>query len=308
MRDVVDAILAAHGLERANRVSQPANGRNNPIYVIDGRYVIRFDGLSDGDKADPEVTTRFAGEAWVYERLRQRGLPVPEVLALETGRSNAPMPYMLMTCLRGRSAFESRNLTLPERRTIAREVGQFLARMHAETTFGRFGKWHQLYDGSHYVTWAEWPVAFFERYANWSDELGGAADLALVRDMQALVDAARPAFEQVTQGVIAHRDCHPGNVLQADGRLTGVIDFEWWMAADPACDFAVDDQWEQFGAGCVEALYDGYTSLRPLTPGHAEKSRVYNLLRDFDDVVTYFAAGNLEASQAAVRKLRAKLG
>ncbi|MBK9121915.1 MAG: phosphotransferase [Chloroflexi bacterium] len=308
MREYLDAILEAHGLGRAGHVTRPADGCNNPIYVIDDRYVVRFDGLFSADETDPEITTRFAGEAWVYETLRKFDLPVPDVLALDDRRTVAPMPYMVMTYVPGRAAIESTALTARQRQAVARDVGQFLARMHNAMSFDQFGKWHQLQDGTHMAAWAEWPTSFLERYVDWSEELGGAASPDLVRDMRALVNAARPAFEQVTRGVIAHRDGHPGNMLQVDGRLSGVVDFEWWMAADPACDFAVDDQWEQFGAGCVDALYEGYTSIRPLTPGHAEKSRVYHLLRDFDDIVTRFAAGDRAASQAAARDLRTKLG
>lgn len=308
MREVLDRIFKAHGLGRVGHVTRPVDGRNNLIYIVDNRLVVRFDGLTSADTTDPELTTRFAGEAWVYRALAGHGLPTPNVLVIDDSREIAPMPYIVMSFLAGRAAIDSPELTARQLQTLAFDVGQFLARMHNVMSFDRFGKWHQLHDGSHWATWARWPAAFFDHYAQWSDELGGAASPDLVRDLRALVDDARPAFEQVTQGVIAHRDGHPGNVLQVGGRLTGVVDFEWWMAADPACDFAVDDQWAALGDGCVGAMYDGYTSIRPLTAGHAAKTRVYNLLRDFDDVVTSYAAGDHAASRAAARKLRAKLG
>lgn len=304
MEKFIGAILAANGYNGAKTILRPSGGINNPIYIVDNALVIRFDGLTGSD--EPEITTRFAAEQWVYARLYTAGLPVPLVITVDYTGQSAP-PYMLLTKIPGRAVILSEELTLPQRQKIAFELGQFLARMHAVANFDSFGKWHQLHDGSHLTRWSQWPIGFFEHYAEWSERLGGAADSGLVRDLRALIHEAEPLFDQVTRGVICHRDCHFENVLQHGGKLTGVVDFEWWMSADPSCDFAVEDQWESIGDGCREAVYRGYTERRQLLPGHQKKVRIYSLLRDFDDVVSHFAKGNVIKVRDAVAKVRAGL-
>ncbi len=304
MQQFIDTILSEHGLRPARNISRPANGRNNPIYIIDDTFVVRFDGLTDS--TGPEYSTRFQAEQWVCDRLESAGLPVPRILVVDNSTRIAP-PYMLMSKLPGQSVINSEDLTQAQRLDIAFELGQFLARMHNVTRFDHFGKWHQLNDGTYQTRFSQWPIGFFTQYATWSEQLGGAADAGIIRDLRQLIVGTQPYFDAVTHGVIAHRDCHFENVIQYDGKLTGVLDFEWWMSADPATDFAVEHQWDFVGAGCRDAVYAGYTTLRELSWGHREKVRVYRLLRDFDDVVTLFAQGEVKKSQLAQAKVRAGL-
>lgn len=301
MREVLDAILRAHGLPLAETITRPQDGMNNPIYIINEALVIRFDGLTSFTGA--EYDTRFRAEEWVYRQLHEAGLPVPEVLAVDERCTLAPLPYMLMRRLPGEAVIVSPELSLHQRRAVAHDLGQTLARMHNVTTFDRFGRWHQFQDGTAWPRWTDGPLAKFHFYADWIERLG-SADMDAVRDMRALMDEVRPYLEQVTSSVITHRDAHPGNVLQADGRLTGLIDFEWWMAADPASDFAITDQWEAYGEGCEAAIYDGYTAIRPLDAGHHLKARAYTALRHFDEIAEYLDAGDEAHSREAAQGVR----
>lgn len=304
MLEYIDVILMEHGLPPARSVSRPTIGRNNPIFLVDDTLVVRFDGLTDS--TGPEYATRFQAEQWVCHRLEMAGLPVPRIIAVDNSTRIAP-PYMLMSRIPGQAVITSHELTQTQRLDLAFELGHFLARMHDAARFDHFGKWHQLNDGTVLTRFSDWPIGFFERYAAWSDQLGGAADAGIVRDFRQLIIGTQPYFDAVTHGVIAHRDCHFENVIQRDGKLTGVLDFEWWMSADPATDFAVEHQWDFIGAGCRDAVYAGYTALRELSWGHHEKVRVYRLLRDFDDVVTLFAQGKAKESELAQAKVRAGL-
>ncbi|NOG48802.1 MAG: phosphotransferase [Chloroflexi bacterium] len=111
MREVLDRIFKAHGLGRAGHVTRPVDGRNNPIYIVDNRLVVRFDGLTSADTTDPELTTRFAGEAWVYRALAGHGLPTPNVLVIDDSREIAPMPYIVMSFLADARRLTARSST-----------------------------------------------------------------------------------------------------------------------------------------------------------------------------------------------------
>jgi aminoglycoside phosphotransferase (APT) family kinase protein len=71
------------------------------------------------------------------------------------------------------------------------------------------------------------------------------------------------AFTGCETAVLCHNDAHDANVLVVDGRITGLIDWENAVAADPILDLA--KAWA-FSDGrsdeTLEALVDGYGPLR----------------------------------------------
>ena len=72
------------------------------------------------------------------------------------------------------------------------------------------------------------------------------------------------AFEGCTQAVLCHNDAHDANVLVETGLITGIIDWENAVAADPIFDLA--KAWA-FSDGrsdeTLDALLEGYGPLRP---------------------------------------------
>jgi aminoglycoside phosphotransferase (APT) family kinase protein len=66
-----------------------------------------------------------------------------------------------------------------------------------------------------------------------------------------------------------HGDPHPGNLVAAEGRLTGLLDFGDMTAGDPACDLAT--AWLTFDAAGRAAFRDRADALAdargPLDPG-----------------------------------------
>jgi aminoglycoside phosphotransferase (APT) family kinase protein len=87
----------------------------------------------------------------------------------------------------------------------------------------------------------------------------------------------QPLFLFDQPGRLVHGDYHFSNLLQQDGHLSGVLDFEWVMSGDVAWDFRIDDQLEIVCPGSRSAFYAGYTSRRPLTDHHAERVAFYKL-------------------------------
>jgi aminoglycoside phosphotransferase (APT) family kinase protein len=71
-----------------------------------------------------------------------------------------------------------------------------------------------------------------------------------------------------------HGDLHPGNVLAADGRITGIIDWGDLTAGDPATDLA--SAWMLFdNAASREALFEGYPGLDAATVARARGWAVF---------------------------------
>ncbi|WP_433790007.1 phosphotransferase family protein [Actinoplanes sp. CA-252034] len=66
------------------------------------------------------------------------------------------------------------------------------------------------------------------------DAIAAAASPALVDGLLALAEGAP---EHVRATVPVHADCHWGNWLAADGRITALLDFEWARFGDPMDDW-----------------------------------------------------------------------
>lgn len=63
---------------------------------------------------------------------------------------------------------------------------------------------------------------------------------------------------------LTHDDAHDANVLVEDGRITGLVDWENAVAADPILDLAKAHAFSDGSSEeALEALIDGYGPLRP---------------------------------------------
>lgn len=122
------------------------------------------------------------------------------------------------------------------------------------------------------------------------DEPAGRAQVAILRDVLDAARTSRPALEYVLcwlednappmgQLVLCHSDYRTGNYMVHEGRLTGILDWEFAHWSDPQEDlgwfcarcwrFGADDK-EAGGIATKAALYRGYNSIsdRPLEPGN----------------------------------------
>ena len=76
---------------------------------------------------------------------------------------------------------------------------------------------------------------------------------------------------------LIHGDYHFLNLLQQDGRLSAVLDFDFASSGDPSWDFRIDWQIESEVPGSRAAFYAGYTSRRPLPDRHWERVAFYRI-------------------------------
>ncbi|MBI1278843.1 MAG: phosphotransferase [Anaerolineaceae bacterium] len=269
-------IWAAHGLGEVRTVDWAGKGVNNPAFVINDAYVIRFDGLIN------EGVSRFEGEKVAYDLLKQAGIPCPEVIILDDSKTLAPYDYTIMTKVEGTSLLDSwSELTPIQQQAVAQEAGQLLARMH-NITLSNFG---DLY-GTEGVfdSWYAYIMHYFEHDSQRAVSEGWL--VPVIRDrMHTVLEVYRPLFETVTQPRLIHWDYHFGNLMQKDGKITAVLDFEWALGGDPAHDFNRRDEWESECPGSSALVYKGYTSLRPLQPDHETRVALYEMLWFQDCVI-----------------------
>jgi aminoglycoside phosphotransferase (APT) family kinase protein len=248
--------------------------------------VIRFDALDDEDQAD-----RYQTEKLAYTLLGGI-VPVPEVIALDESRSLAPVNYLITTKCPGRQMIERwQDLTGAQRQRAAFQAGVCLAQMHNQTLFRRCGAPHKVVEGKGFVVWYDYMKDFADRYMREARELQ-ALDEPMMKRIDRTVTGLKPIMETVTQAVLLHSDYHFENVLQSDGMVTGIIDFEWAITGDPAWDFRVEDKWEEMCPGSREIIYAGYQSRRTLPDHLQHRAALYKLLMWLDNVVLNAFRGN----------------
>jgi aminoglycoside phosphotransferase (APT) family kinase protein len=287
-----------HGLGSIRTITRPARGSINYCLVVNDAYVIRFD-------ISGKIVSRFQSEALAYHYLRDSGVPVPQVVALDQSRELLPYEYLISTRLEGTPVIDSwSGLSVQERERIAYEAGRYLAVIHSHR-FDRFGKLRDLASGG-FACWHDYSADYFHRYARQALDLGNI-DTSLRDRMQAILERYRPLWDAVTKGSLVHSDYHFENILQHNGAVSGIIDFEWAYSGDPTIDLVAEDLWEQMCPGSKPFVYAGYTGLRQLDPNHDLKMALYKLYTYLEFLVDSKRRADEAEFQQVYAKLQAAL-
>lgn len=225
----------------------------------------------------PEWAWKQAKEVSVYGRLAAlRLLPVPSVLHHTRSGGPGGRAVTILSLLEGRPLSEvSKDLDSGAMLELYREMGAALAAFH------RIGQESYGYLTDRILD----PVAdngtymrrqFVKKLEEFRD-LGG--DGRLHDAVARRVERDGALFDNCGSAVLCHNDLHEGNVLVAQRpggwQMTGVIDVENAIAADPLIDLAKTDYYA-LGRGEPEraALLDGYG---PLPTDAAERLELYRL-------------------------------
>lgn len=265
-------IWSAHGLGDVQSVVQPKGGLINACRVVNDCHVIRFDLL---DYAG--VISRYQGEAIIYERLRGTAVPVPEVIALDLSKMLVPYAYIILSKMEGEPIIDNWTaLSSNQQQHLGQSIGRSLALLHEQRFMG-FGSVYNL----NLKSWRDFITDFVN---DMGDDLMNAAilDASVAEKCRTIIRKHESLFEIGIEGQLVHADYQFENILQKNGNVTAVIDFEWSLSGDPAWDFRLEDQWERECAGCRPFIYAGYN--RTFAPDHDLRVRLYKLLQCLDDL------------------------
>ena len=225
----------------------------------------------------PEWTWKQAKEVHVYGMLAGLGsLPVPSVLHHTEAAGPEGRAVTVLSLLEGRPLSEAaEELDGTWIASFYREMGSVLATMHqlGQEAYGYLTD--RVLEPS--VDNGSYMRRQFARKLAEFEALGGDGRLHDAVARRVARDGA--LFDTCERAVLCHNDLHEGNVLvtrRRDGwELTGVIDVENAIAADPLIDLAKTDYYA-LGRGEPErtALLEGYG---PLPDDAAERLDLYRL-------------------------------
>jgi aminoglycoside phosphotransferase (APT) family kinase protein len=273
-------------------VSRPRGGVRNLCFYVNDSFVVRFN-------TQDLASRKFRSERIAYDLLARQSLPVPEVLVLDESYTVAPYDLTITTRLPGEPLASSwQHLPADRLHALIDTVGQALAQIHA-CTFPAFGKLRSLA----YASWAGYVQDYVGQYLRAANEMH-LLDAGLGTDVENAIDRAMDDLALVTQPALVHCDWHYENILHVDGQLSGILDFEWALAGDPAYDFMIGDVRERMVPGSEAVLIAGYQRTGSFRPNHERCIGWYRLFLQLEEAVTYRRMGDGQRAAAALQRLR----
>jgi aminoglycoside phosphotransferase (APT) family kinase protein len=223
--------------------------------LTDGRRVVVKVGPPPSARLLGYERGLIAAEAAYFRLVRDRlpAVPVPEVL-------HAGDNWLVTTLLPGLPLTEIEHAD-----DVRAGLGGAVAAIHT-VTGPRFG-----YTGDRPAA-ADWPTAFAAMLDLMRAD-AAAWDVPLP-PLDGLVDRHAAALRQVTTPVLVHFDLWDGNVLAADGRLTGLVDGERYLYGDPLVDLVSSALFQRIEETPDHPFLRGYRSVTRLDLDEAARTRL----------------------------------
>ena len=239
--------------------------RRTHVFVV-GDVVVKCDA------AERVGSGSMVREASALGLLVPTGLPVPRLL--QAGELADGRRWVVVSRLDGAPPPDAARPAHELSVGLAAQIGAVVARLHAAATPPEFG------------TWDLRPTrTFLEEHWHRIGILEGMARRAAIvaadelADLLALLRATAAPLDAVTTPVLAHRDVQPRNVLvDDDGTVTALLDFESSAGGDPAEDFRVIGlTWDSPAFAAFAASYAGHDDADPFDRDFAERITHYVL-------------------------------
>lgn len=248
-------------------------GMFNTTYRIDiagEGYVLRM-GPVNRHLLLPFERKLMTGEVEFYRICRETGLPVSEVVALDTKRDLVDRDYMIVRFVENVGMFQ-----MPEGgadwNAVMENVGQFMARMHKIEGKG-FARLSDAAEGRFYDRWSDFILSELDAVLHAFEQ----SDQYTKEEMTCIAGTFRkyiPLLDEVTVPTLLHVDVWHGNVLvKPDGsnEIAAVIDGDRSIWGD--VDFDLQKEWLH-----NPEFERGYGDIHSITPERETRRKLYRVL------------------------------
>jgi aminoglycoside phosphotransferase (APT) family kinase protein len=240
------------------------------VTLADGREVILKIAPPQGAEVMQYERNIMATEVACMRLVQQHpAIPVPAIYCYDNARDLCDSDYFFMQKIEGDN-LEHVKASLPTevQASVDRQIGGIIRAVNSYRgdSFG--------YDGNPDLrapTWQEAFLKIFEAVLEDGARKNAVYDFSY-DDLRAAVYKHAPALAEVTAPCLVHWDAWNPNFFVRDGRITGIIDFERALWAEPL----MEAQFRSiFGMGGAEAMAGyGKTSF---TPAEEVRCQLYSL-------------------------------
>ena len=254
-------------------VRELKDGWFNAAYAVtlaDGREVILKIAPPQGAEVMQYEQNIMATEVAAMRLVRENAaIPVPIIYGFDDARDLCDSAYFFMQKVEGDNLEHVKASLLPEvQASVDRQIGAIIRAINSfpGSYFG--------YDGNPDLRAATWKEAFlkiFEAVLEDGARKDAVYDFSYA-DLRAAAHSHAAALEEVTAPCLVHWDAWNPNFFVREGRITGIIDFERALWAEPL----MEAQFRPiFGPGGVDAMAGyGKTSF---TLAEEVRCRLYSL-------------------------------
>lgn len=223
-RRLTKRIVEHHFGQPASRIVYKRSGRTNYVFAVnhvEGQFVVRI-------SPEPEKIEAFRKELWATQKVREAGVPSPEVLAVGNVGSE---PYMITRRVTGSEATHH-----AKRNYIVKEMGRYAQMINSirTTNFGANFDWTT--NEPRHGTWAEYldkELAIEKRLRLFAQHKMLSSQQ--MKTVQKIIDDTRA---KPIQPSLNHGDLRLKNVIvEDDGEIAAILDWE-------ECLSTIAPQWE----------------------------------------------------------------
>lgn len=248
----------------APQFSRIPTGEFNTSYFVSGwprELVLRIAPPDDAGFVFYE-RRMMAQEPEIHRIVRDRtSAPVPEILAFDDKRQAIDRDFLLMERLPGRTLADLGRVPESFFDRVLVQVGEYLRQIHSILA-DKYG-----YLGAHapMPPQPDWSSAFRTMWQLMIEDVAAAGQYSdeEARYMTELLDANFENFERSVPASLLHMDIWHQNVLvDNEGTVTGLLDFDRAVWGDPEIEFAILDYCGFSGP----AFWRGYGCERDWSP------------------------------------------
>jgi len=263
------------------RFAPVRTGKHNASYWVEsdrGRFVLRIAPPDDAGFLFYEQLM-MRQEPGLHALIRARTtLPVAEILGHDFSRRHIDRDYLLMKALPGTPLSDLPHLTRSQQSRALRQIGQFLRQLHTLTASDCLGHNAHGYLGEHrpMAPQTTWAAAFRLMWNMLLDDVVacGSYDTAEAQAMRDLLDAHLDHFDRPVTPRLLHMDVWAQNILlDKDGNVTGLVDFDRALWGDVEIEFTVLDYCDI----SEPPFWEGYGTRRDESPSARIRRQFYLL-------------------------------
>lgn len=214
----------------------------------------------------PKEGWKVEKEAYLYNLIKEKtDVPVPYVYKVDASKKIIDKPYAIL------SKIEGKELSL--NKDAVKEAASYLAKLHS-IKFDSFGWIINNQIKPKFRTWPDfilYDLNYKIKRTRMPDQLADKTR-KYIKKNQFLLDIK-------TKPCLLHKDYHKSHILVKDGRISGIIDFEWSIAGHNELDIVKSLLWMFNKNRKLEKIFlDGYKRYGAISNEFGERRELYELI------------------------------